>query len=546
MPENGNRSGLRIDWSSAAVLLTASVVCLTRLLLTRIAGPDGAACAASAIELYMLSYTVFVVCCGHAVTTTASSRIRRGLVHDALRLIQYSVYLLLAVSAVVTLIVILTARPAARLISADPNVSLVLICFAPSIPALALSSPIRVYFRCCGLNGIVRITDYVFAGLFFILTSAGALKADSYGGKVAALLHNSEMVPLYCACGALIGASCAALLGLVVLGVLFLILHGRVTESLLMNSAPGRGLRERASDLLRLDAYTMVPDAAAGLLALSPVLLDLMITVRTSENRAQAVAEIGAGWGGALSVLLLAACAAAFLFTGTARAAARDAAQDNMRGYRGRFGLFTYLHAFTAIPCALWAVSCADAIIPALAGRYATAISLLQLCGAGIYFLSLAILLLLLNADAGRTRRILTGALAASLGNLFVILVVRASGSGSFVGAGWAVLAYCVIFAAVLLFPDLRYFCGRSAGRLRAVLSLLSALIAAIPAYIFCHFLTPILGGIFCMILSAVLYGGIYIIVSVMLGAADMRLVDRLPMGGALRTAADLLQRRPE
>lgn len=533
-----------IDRCTGAFFIFAASFYLIRIPLYALIGADGAARLIPALELFVLFYASFVL--AGTVTMRRCVRTRR------LRRRTASIPGFVSAAGLPTLLaglilaVLLAAlsTPAAGVLGADRNMFLLFVCLAPSILFLSITGILRGYEE-----GML-----VFGGSFLCylaeaaLTAAGALiggrLAYNYGVKAAALLRNPSVAAIYGAFGAALGISAASLISLLLQLGCHLLSRGTIREYL-ESREELKGEPENLSDIRRAYWSSFLLTAAAFFFLTAPVLTDYRLSFHFSSLQDAQTRLLWASFGSkALPPVVMAALLLILPFPGFPARLGWYLADRNRKEFRKEFGILMRLAGYLLIPVSFFFMAASHIITSIGFGiDDKTAETALAFDAPAVYFLGIALLLVMLYLSVQDLTRLLLFTLAAyAVQTALCIMLLLLHVSPELSGAV-SFLVFTILLSALLLFGFYGAALRRNRWVRETVMAALCAVAAAIPVFLLSVPLYDHIGALPALLVLGALYLAVYVLLTIFLRVCDLRELHRIPGGDMIVMLSYLLGR---
>ncbi len=543
MPDSDRRSRIRLDARTTTILIFTALLAAVQIPLVKSAGASGMAYAAPSFCLFYLGFIVFLFQTENILKNMTQGRIRRGFISDSLRLMRYTLLILIPVSLIIAGLVFLLRRQMGIAFCGEKNTWMIFCAVAPCALFFALYGVIRSYFTAVQMENINHGFLVFFGVLSFALVLAGAGRAKKQGVKVAAILQDENYIPIYTALGAVAGLVLALLIVTLLQGIVFLVLHGRLTESLLTKSAPGMGRKETMQSLMKQLALNMLPAYLTSMIPCAALLLcTALYVIRSGEGISYP--GLGALSGASGSIIVILTCLLLMPLISTALLCGRDLIRGSLENYQTKYVILTRLLTYSLLPWAALLVATADVTVPMIVGGTSETVTGTMRAGGSLVFLAGCGVLLAENFRTAQRNRFLAIAFVPAFLLQIPILLTVTPGSAE---PSRIFLAYSIFWLTadvVMIVPDIRLFCGKRNGLVRFLLTLGCAAVSALPAFLICHFGGQSLGSAGALILSLLTFLILYLVTTLFTGSADLTQIDRLPGGFLVTAAADAIFRR--
>ena len=418
-------------------------------------------------------------------------------------------------------------------------------------PAIALMGPVGCltgFLRGIGQKRLARMGLWMISALFTGLSLACGFYWSYRGVKVGVLLQNEDMSAIYCGCGIAMGLDLAVIVTLTILAFMSRICAGR------LRPFRGRkGVVYEETDRLEGDgglrSYCAQRLLPAVFLAFVPF-LGIVVGYRLWVGGQSTTAILTSVWGGftgaGLFVLIGFAIIAAMPMTVMTARLIRDRTDGKEKAMNTRLSMLLRLSAYVSIPWSVFCFGAANEIIamfPDLTVRGRLAAVMTVKYGCVLVFLIQLLLLMGYYYWNCRQQRILILAASIAFFAQIISLVIMSN-----LGLGIVMLVLSIdIYCAVNLLT--MYILGRSdlirglsgAWIIDDALITVCALIAVIPIEFLNDYLIELLPGAAAFLAAAAVFAVLYVLASILLKAADLRNVEKLPGGGLVVSLAYIL-----
>ena len=531
---------LRIAPSAAAPALTAVLIGTMLLFMTGDIGTAGAAYMAPALSLYLTAALLFFCGVRGAVIRTARVRLMHGHGRDALLFLRYSLRSYILFSLAAAAVLALLSFPVCRVMSPEKNTYLVLLTVIPAVPALCAVSLLGAFFECCGLT-LISIASVVLLGIFSLVFPLTACKSiHQFGDRIADLLRSESYGSIYGAAGAGAGLSVAAILVMIIMLVLYFMLRGTITENVLKESIQNTG--EDRNTLIRLSQMAPLPDVlyflAFGLTL--PVFLLLYNLLGSGNAGAEEIlGSCGAAAGKALPVIMITAGVSICLFSEVLTGAGNAAERGETRSLYSRLAVLKKMMVYVLVPACVWLIASAGSLA-VISGPDpdGSAAALIRFMAAGMVFHVIAFSLCITGLKGASSMRCLASPAAGAAVQLAFTLALGTGGENllSLSGAAYLLGSAVQFLTAALLWrrnaAEAQVRVRKNpADTVRTVMTVFCALAGGAAALVISHFMTEAAGGILTSLVSFAVFLLIFNMAALITGAADIRLLRRLPGG---------------
>lgn len=421
--------------------------------------------------------------------------------------------------------------------------------YAPALMALPLVGVCKGFLHGIGMEWQARASLYLMSGIFaaggLIFGILGAQK----GAKVGKLLRNDDMGYVYSACGLGTGLSIAVLGILIFLGVFTFANIRRIQRSQqyrkedLFRNADTMKSGELFRCCLRHIFGSMGPSVVLSL----GMIIGYRLWYGTQEDHANTIVSM---WGGFIGIgfpiCVGLGLVAAMPFTYLAAQVIFASNSGKKKLCRIRLGMLLRLSAYVGIPLSAFVFSAAKEVVamfPELTFKAEeTAILSLKAGSPLIFLIQTSSLVLVIYWRCSNRRMVVIGGCAAFFVQVVAQVVMQLLGVGItmnlwpsvIMGSVFLIFLYCAGRHSVTAGVD-------NGWMMDDLLIFICAVIASIPVILLNDYLVLVLPGVAAFTLAAVIYLVVYVLFSILLHAADLRNIHRIPFGGWIRELAVLL-----
>lgn len=418
-------------------------------------------------------------------------------------------------------------------------------------PAIALMLPIGCmtgFLRGIGQKRPARMGIWLLTALFLVLSLVCGFYFAYRGVSVGSLLQNEDMSAIYCACGIALGLDLAAGISFCVLAFQCWIHEGRLRPGRLQRRG-GSEAKEENEDrrvLQRYFAERMFPALFAVLVPLLGILVGYRLWLSGQSSAAIITSVWGGVTGAGLPVLAGSGVLAALPLTWLTDRALRDRTKGNRQAFYTRISMVLRLSAYIGIPWSVFCFGAANeiaALFPNLTvrGRMAAIMTIKYGCPL-VFLIQTAVLMGYLFWNSRQERSLIPAGAVAFFAQIIVLVILRGMKLG-IVMIGVSLDVYFIVFLLIL------YAWGRqdllqglsTSWLIDDGLIAVCALIAVIPVEFLNDYLIALLPGYAAYLAAALIYAALYVLCSVLLHAADLRNVERIPGGGLVVSLAYMI-----
>ena len=530
-------------------MLAAAALSFMMILITGSINVAGAAFFAPAISVYVICFAVFTAGLKPTIVRTAAVRLEHGHGRDALLYLRYSFRISAAISLAAAVILAVVSYPVCSILSLQSNAYLAFLMITPSVPALCMISILSAYFECAGLKLIGITANIVLGILGFILALIAGPRVRVYGDRIADLLRSESYGSLYGAAGAAAGLSAASLIVMLILLVVYFMLRGTITENILKESIQTSADNRR--ELIRLSQTAPLYDVLYYVLLLIPIPAALLLlnvfTKAAGADTDTAVRTAGILFGRIFPVLFIAGSICVSLFSGMLTGIRNAADREDRRTIPQRSALLMRIMVYLLIPAAAYVFSAAQPLtaLPGQAVETAGAVIdsalLLRILSAGLIFHVLSFAVSSTGLRSTRPGMFLLPPGCALIIQVLVSFAGRGKGDGlsAWICAAMAVSGFCSFIIACIVWRIAygRSFPARTAPAVKIILTgkvVVCALAGGAVSLIISHFMYDSAGAVITIAVSLILFLLVFNIAAVITGAADIKIMKRIPGGMAV------------
>ena len=530
-------------------MLAAAALSFMMILITGSINVAGAAFFAPAISVYVICFAVFTAGLKPTIVRTASVRLEHGHGRDALLYLRYSFRISAAISVAAAVILAVVSFPVCSILSLQDNAYLAFLMITPSVPALCMISILSAYFECAGLKLIGIAANIALGLLGLILALIAGTRIRVYGDRIADLLRSESYGSLYGAAGAAAGLSAASLIVMLILIVIYFLLRGTITENILKESIQTSADNRR--ELLRLSQTAPLYDALYYVLLLlaipAALLLINVFTKAAGSDTGTAVRTAGILFGRILPVLFIAGSLCVSLFSGMLAGLRNAVEREDRRTIPQRSALLMRIMVYLLIPAAVYVFSAAVPLtaLPGqteeTAGTLIDSALLLRLLCAGLIFHVLSFAISSTGLRSTRPGLFLFPPGCALVIQALVSFAGREKGDSlsAWICAAITVSGICSFIIACIVWRITtgRGFPARTSPAVRVILTgkvVVCAVAGGAVSLIISHFMYSSAGAVITIIVSLVLFLIVFNIAAVITGAADIKIMKRIPGGLAV------------
>ena len=535
-----NRKSRKIDPGKAAGLFFFLCVLVSAAAVSRLTGTDTVYYVFFPLSVCLAYLTAFLFAGSSFTAQQIGVRLSRSHYNDASLFYRSS----LAASVVTGLLTAAVLSVFAKSIAADLftgiHAYLLLylagaVCFLGSVLAV-----MHGFLQGTGLSSVSSAAMTVHGVLSLGFMTAGARIGNTNGISVGRLLRNAQYQPVYAAAGMLAGLLASQLLYFFFLLILNIPVYRQM---------------ERQMDSLAIDnderffeaaRYVFVKMLPAGVAAFVPQLTMLLLhrIAAGNENTASFKAAVTVALPVTLGLsLLIAICHSRMISVCIA-----DSAKGKISRLQAHFSMFVRLYAYAAIPAAVFTFAAGKPIVRLFysgmtTSEKKTCVFAMRSLSPLVFLISLCILLIQFLWNRNGKLQVLISLTAGGICCLLSAFILRA------LGAGVPAVTIPVDAGAFATAGFLAVFCKRSSLRgLKGgwvpdvLLITFSSAAAAVPIVLMNNFLTGQDAAVPAILILGVIYIALYVILSLLVHAADLRNITKVPFGRLIYLAAKAMR----
>ena len=530
------RLNLKIDAIITGNLVYILILAFYSLIMRFVLSREAVGYASFALLYVLLSFQVLVIGAYLTGQNAISRRIREERKTDAFRILTYLRRMVLLFGLFLALLMFLLRRQVSSLYHGTGSYYLLYFVLSFVILTYAVIGSFTAYFSGVGMKKALHIMLFVLCLSTAILVPVCAKWMEGYGEKIALLLNKGEAKALLSACGILLGLGIAGLLTGIVLLVLYLLFFRTVRTTML----EGAGLifeeKRRNTEILRHTIRGYAPSFFLFLLPCLLPLIDVLFCGISKEERYSAVLFSGM-YGVVYTTALFFIFLLLILMSGLLHALLQDERKGGFVMKEGKIRILFRLSTYYAIPLAFF--------LFATSGIFAEQddllSSMLHIGSINVLFAGELILFMIVLLKKDRTIVLITTeAIAFVIHFLLLLFLARGNMHGGRVLAIAITVFYVVWFFAILI-SERRTFACLSKEGYRFLLSILCGAISALPVFFLSGALSGGLGASITIALMSILFFALYIVLSIIIGAADLNNLHRVPFGGWVLDLMELI-----
>ena len=411
--------------------------------------------------------------------------------------------------------------------------------FLPAILLMPFIGILKGLLRSIGHMAVSRILTWVMSAGFLLSGLVFGILGYYKGEKVGALLRNDNMRYVYSACGIAAGFDITVGAILVILALLSFASVRRIQRS----------YRYRQDDLFPTDGnenkaqlfqYCLQRTAMALVLPDFPMIaifIGSRLWLSSGRVKTNTLASMWGGFAGiGLPVCLGLGIAAAMPFTFLAMQTVRSCQQGKIRAMKLRLSMMLRLSAYVSIPMTAFVFAAAKELVglfPELTFRAEESAILSLKSGSFLIFLVQTMVLLLIFFWNCKGRRVIFISACASFFACIVTQVLLMVFGVGITMNMWPLDVMAAVFIGFLFLGGQDLLRGlRNDFLMDDLRILLCAGLSAIPLILLNDYLILIMPAAAASVAMLVVYWILYVILSILLRAADLDNIQRVPMGG--------------
>ena len=428
-------------------------------------------------------------------------------------------------------------------------IAAVLRLYVPALVMLPFLGVFKGFLQGMGKKRPTQLSLWLMSGIFLICGLLFGILGSDKGTKVGKLLRNDSMTYVYAACGIGTGISAAVITVTILLGILTF-WYMRIMQ---------RSYHYRQDDLFRTDGnedktelfqyclqYIMGGLGPSIVLSLG-ILIGFRLWYGTQSSHSNTVASM---WGGYIGIgfpiCVGLGLLAAMPFTYLTMQVIRADRSGKRKLLRTRLGMLLRLSAYVGIPMSAFVFAAAKEIVamfPELTFKAEeTAILSLKAGSPLIFLIQTGCLALVIYWRCSNRRAVVIGGCIAVFTEVVSQVVFMVLGIGITMNCWPAVIMGSIFLIFLYAAGRGSVTAGVDAGWIMDdILILLCAGIAAIPVIVLNDYLIQVMPGVAAFALMLAVYTGLYILLSILLRAADLRNINRVPLGDWILQLAVLL-----
>ncbi len=532
-----------IDTDMAANLLLPVSAAVSSLLVCAIAGVQTFSYAGMPFFCMAVFLFVFIFMSASVTEHQVLIRIRRQENRNAVYFTNCSVLAGAAAGILQMLLFLPLAGIIARGIFAQPHSYLTMYALTPGFVAGSVTGALQGFLSASGLGRYRRISMCILSGLLLILSVISAAVFSTRGEMAGLLLRNDTYDNVYAAFGMALGIS-----GALVVTAVFLIAVSYLSARHLLEEKDTLypETDEFPEELVLFYYRKLLPGMGGAFIFFILVLVLYRIGIARGSSEEVSPYAVWSVFSGVCTPLITILMAPVLcFFSKMARALSADYLKNRRRQLQQRMSLMMRLSAYLFVPAAFYIVGAARILIMPYAETLSeaeadAAVSMCRIAGALIIPAAVMLLLLRYYWKCYYENLVLI-CLGISAAVTFIAALLTQS-STTFIPSGLLLFALFYVIAA---------FTGGSRSLVRGTdttwvldfaLIVISALIGAFFLLLMTGLFPENMPALVGILISVVIFVPIYIAASLLLRAADLRNIEKLPGGGIVLAIARLLR----
>ncbi len=539
------RSG-RFDADTTSFLIVVAVIAMELLFISALTGAETAYFALLPIVFAVSYLVVFVQITGDVAARQAGMRLKRSRYTDAMEFLRAGSIFAFAAGIVLSIFCSILGSFTAEKIIGSHEAALVLYALIPTLVFGGQLGNLKGFLECSGLTFVTRLGMYILAGSSVLFSILFGIRGSHYGDKVGALLRYDGYRGVYAAAGLVAGISTGVFITFLYYFVLSMMVGRRVLDR---EDYLGIDNEERLSELVRYYALKLLPESVPGLIPFLAFAADFKMSFSENAGKKMTLDAMSGFAGVTVPVLCIASLVCAMFFTGLVSLLQQDFLKEKKRSLRLRLSMTLRLSAYLSIPVCLFLFGSAKPIVQIFrrglnnAAREGAVLSLKTGCMIP-FLLSTAVLMVFFYYGC-YYREIVTISACTSfvVQTIVMFLLVRFTGLGimSF-SLSLTVFAMTCLLTAFILgrrellrLTDTSFFVDYG-------MILAASVVSSIPVILTNDFMTDEIIPVGGVILQLIIFIPLYWIISIMVRAADLKNIRRVPGGSYVLAIARLLR----
>ncbi len=421
--------------------------------------------------------------------------------------------------------------------------------YVPALIALPFLGVFKGYLQATGRKKTVRLSLWFLSACFLVCGVIFGIWGAGKGAKVGRLLRNDDMTYVYAACGIGDAISAVAVVTTVFLGIASFWSMRSMQRSYKYRQDDlfGNDGSEDAGELRNYCIQNILGGMGPAVVLSLGILIGFRLWCGTQSSHSNTLASM---WGGFIGIGFP-VCAglgllAAMPFTALVTQVIRADRSGKKKLRRVRLGMLLRLSAYVGIPMSAFVFAAAKEIVamfPELTFKAEeTAILTLKAGSPLIFLIQTGCLVLVIYWRCSNRRVVVISGCIAVFAEVVSQVVLMVLGVGITMNC-WPLVIMGSIFLIILYAAGRRSVtAGVDAGWIMDdILIVICAVIAAIPLIVLNDYLVLVMPGAAAFALMLAVYAGIYIFCSIVLHAADLRNIQRVPFGDWILQLAILL-----
>ena len=527
---------LKIDTIITGNLVYILILSVYSLLMRFVLSREAVGYASFALLFVFLGFQILVIAAYLSGQNSISARVREEHKTDAFRILTYLRRFILLFGAFLSFLMFLFRERISLLYHGTRSYYMIYFVLAFVLLSYAVIGSFTAYFSGVGMKKALHIMLLTLCLLTIILIPVCSKTLEGYGEKVALLLNKGEAKALLSACGILLGIGISAILTGIVLMVLYFMFFRAVRENML----EGAGLifeeKKRKAEILR---HTIRGYAPSVLLFLIPCLLplaDVFFCGISKEERYSAILFSGM-YGVVYTTVLFFIFVLLILMSGLLHSLLQDERKGGFVMKEGKTRILFRLSSYYAVPLAFFLFATGSVFTQ----RDDLLTSMLHIGSMNVLIVGELILFVIVLLKKDKTFSLITTEGIALLAHfVFLFLISRGNMHGGRVLA-LSITVFYLIWSIALWIAERRTFSVLRKEMYRFMLCILSGAIAALPVYFLSMALVRALGASITIALMIILYFTLYFLFTIFIGAADLKNLHRVPLGGMVLDLMEMI-----
>ena len=527
---------LKIDTIITGNLVYILILSVYSLLMRFILSREAVGYASFALLFVFLAFQILVIASYLSGKNAISGRLREEHKTDAFRILTYLRRFVLLFGAVLAMIMFFLRERFSLLYHGTRSYYMIYLVLAFVVISYAVIGSFTAYFSGVGMKKVLHIMLPTLCLLTTVLIPVCSKMLEKYGEKVALLLNKGEAKALLSACGILLGIGIAAVLTGIVLIVLYFMFFRTVRDNML----EGAGLifeeKRRKAEILRQTIRGYTPSVLLFLIPCLLPLADVFFCGISKEERYSAILFSGM-YGVVYTTIVFFIFVLLILMSGLLHSLLLDERKGGFSIKEGKIRILFRLSSYYAVPLSFFLF--ATGSIFTLRDELLT--SMLHIGSMNVLIVGELILFLIVLLKKDKTLSlIMTEGIALLAHFILLFFLARGNMHGGRVLA-LSLTAFYFVWAIALWIVERKTFSVLRKEMYRFLLCVLSGAIAALPVYFLSMGLIRALGASITIALMLILYFALYFILTIFIGAADLKNLHRVPLGGMVLDLMELI-----